>query len=240
MSFKPQKAYILYHDNPISRDYAMGCAKSIESIGMPYEFFEGYSKLDNYSVWEQLGLFLPRGPKHQANSQKANAVCCTSSHYNIWKTMIERGDECAVILEHDAYMLHKVDIDIPDNHLVALGYRIQKLSDYNHNAAGPPREIVSVDKHSGTHAYAININTASSLVNQLRAGDKPRGCIDQHLFNAHKLKRQLECEISITDPISAVALVRKSTIQNKSATSNGFRIISFMENYSGSQESIYY
>ena len=40
----PTKAYILRIDTDISREYAKLCAESCDRVGLPWEYFEGYTE----------------------------------------------------------------------------------------------------------------------------------------------------------------------------------------------------
>lgn len=224
MSTNPQIAFILRHDHPISIKYSETCALTCENIGLKYEFFEGYSNISKHEVWRQLDLFkIPNNISDQpAGSHGAKSACCTSSHQKIWKKIVDENIPSAIILEHDAVMLHSLNINIPEG-LVALGYRVNSLDQYDYNRAGPPKNYVTISKHAGSHAYAITNKTANDYVSELKKYG-PRGCIDMHYFQSGKRN------ISIVNPIAAVAYLRESTIQNKSSKQNIHIIDSFRNN----------
>jgi GR25 family glycosyltransferase involved in LPS biosynthesis len=158
----------------------------------------------------------------------------SASHFKIWEK-IKNNKETAIILEHDAVIFYPINIDIPDNMIVNLGYKVENLSDYDYKQAGSPKQILRVKWHSGAHAYCINHVTADLLLNELR--EKGIGLpIDGFFF----LRWQSDIfksnvPIAILDPISAVAFVRETTNTSnqgmKASILNAPLIDSFKKNF---------
>ena len=137
---KPTKAYILKIDTDLSNEYAKTAADSCDKIGMPWEYFEGLQPTkDNDSPWEYVQK---QGIKFDSKkpSTKGKPAMATAGHFLIWHKIREEN-ECAIVLEHDALLYHKVDIDIPDNALVCLGYKVRDPESYNHEQIGPPSRL---------------------------------------------------------------------------------------------------
>jgi GR25 family glycosyltransferase involved in LPS biosynthesis len=228
---KPSKAYILrISSNPISVEYAKMASDSCDKVGLKWEYFEGYNNLSPDKLWKENTL----GIKHYKKNLPNGEASITAGHFKIWEKIIE-NKETAIILEHDAVMLHPVKLDIPDNMIVNLGYRVINLSHYDHVEAGAPKEIRKISWHSGAHAYAINHVTADSLLEEARY--KGVGlAIDGFFF----LRWQSEIfrssiPIGIIDPIAGVAFVRETTntsnAGSKSSILNAPLIKSFKDNY---------
>lgn len=220
----PSKAYIIRISDPISQEYAATCAQSCIDNNIPYEFFEGVEGKSNYVAWLESGIKIRQGSMdHRKNCTGADpAACCSVSHALIWKRIYE-NDECAIILEHDALMLHPVNIDLPDNRIVVLGYKLTHTHRYNHKQAGPPKIIRDIHYHHGAHAYAITAKTAGLLLKELeeRGGGGP---IDNRFFLR---ERTTSIPLAIADPTPAIGWLRKSTIWKKACSSTGEFIDSF-------------
>lgn len=226
---KPTKAYILRIDNPISIEYAKNCADSCDRVGMAWEYFDGYTNIDVFDAWTSTGIrfredYLNSLSQHMGKID--NPQCCSAGHAAIWKLVAERN-ECAVILEHDALMLHNIEVDIPEDTITVLGYKTTTPEKYNHVKAGPPREVIPINGHEGAHAYAITPNTARRLIHEIET-QGILGCVD----NAYFLKsRNTRMKIAILSPTPAIGWLRKSTLWPKSATVNYTFIDSFASNY---------
>lgn len=223
----PTKAYILTIDNPISREYAKTCADSCDAVGLAWEYFEGYTNISVYDSWKNTGINTPTLHALAGNTRVDNTQCCSAGHAAIWKKISE-GNEAAIVLEHDALMLHNPNIDIPDDRIVVLGYKTQDPSRYDHLTAGPPKRVVDLEAHEGAHAYALTPNTAKAMVNEIETRGI-LGCID----NAYFIKRQrvTNTPLAIMDPTPAIGWLRESTLWKKSATANYDFIASFSLNY---------
>lgn len=219
---KPTKAYILRIDNPVSIEYANVCAESCDRIGLPYEFFDGYTNISQQELWAQIPINM-----QIHHWMDPNAACATAGHFMIWKKIAE-NKECAIILEHDALMLHSVTLDIPDNLIVALGYKLYQAHRYDYVTAGPATQINSVSHHAGAHAYAITYKTAELLLNELETGGV-REAIDNMYFMRDVIVSKVP--LAIADPTPAIGWLRKSTIWASSAEMNYSFSQSFIENY---------
>lgn len=218
----PTKAYILRINNPISIEYANVCAESCDKVGLPYEFFEGYMGLTEEELWPSIPIDMKI--RHRMDPK---AACATAGHFMIWKKILE-NKECAIILEHDAVMLHKVDIDIPDDLIVTLGYKLHAALRYDHTSAGPATQLVPIAHHGGAHAYAITWKTAESLLTELQEGGV-REAIDNMYFMRDVIVSKTP--IAIADPTPAIGWLRKSTIWGSSAEMNYSFLSSFVKNY---------
>jgi FkbM family methyltransferase len=203
----PARAYILRTTDARSMEYASLCAQSCHGVQMPYEYVNGYEGLSQDNLWHRLPLNIT-----VRHAMKDSAACATASHLMIWKKIVERK-ETAVILEHDAIMLHPVTLPIPDNQIVALGYKYENAHDYDHQGAGAPTEIESIRRHSGAHAYAITWRTAERLLEEVER----RGilnAVDNFYFMRINDPGDTETEmpLSIMLPTPAICWLRESTI----------------------------
>lgn len=220
----PTKTYIIRISSSLSQQYAETCAKSCESLSIDYEFFEGIENMRNYDAWTSTGLDIRQGSMdHRKPSQGVDAAaCCSVSHALVWKRIAET-QQCAVILEHDALMLHKITVNIPDGKIVALGYKTTDPSRYDHIKAGPPKNILDIGSHHGAHAYAITPKTAEMLLEELRVygGGGP---IDNRFFMK---ERWSKIPLAIMEPTPAIGWIRESTIWEKASTISGATVRSF-------------
>lgn len=233
---KPSVAYILKTNNNISDTYARQAADSCNSVGLYWEYFVGYDHLPGGEAWSNTGIqnanwnesHIDDVQKREKNQSTINgAACCSAGHAAIWKKVAEGKHDSVVILEHDAVMLHRIEVDVPDNFIVALGYRVANISDYDYKSAGAPTKITNIVCHKGSHAYAITKKTAQSLVKEIE-NKGILGVID----NAYFLRtRTTDMPIAIMDPTPAAGLVRESTIQSRSVLFNELFIDSFQKHY---------
>lgn len=220
----PEKAYIVRISDPLSQQYANDAARSCEKVGLPYEFFEGVEGKTAYDAWmscpfpvKMLGVY--------KSSKIDKAACATVSHAMIWHK-ISTQKEVAVVLEHDALMLHPASVHVPDNMIVTLGYKLQNPKRYDHVKAGPPQRIVNIEGHEGAHAYAITWNTAQTMLNELNTMG-----VNLPVDNTFFLKsRKTKVPLSIADPTPAIGWVRESTIWKAPSTLNYTFIESFVQN----------
>ena len=142
-----EKAYILRIDTDLSREYAQVTADSCDTIGLPWEYHEGFYNMDPNDAWNSIGL-----SRHiKRNNWVPAAQLCTAGHAAIWKK-IRDNRETAIILEHDAVMLHDPrSVKIAHNRIVTLGYKLKDPTRYDHENAGPPRGIRQISGHEGAH-----------------------------------------------------------------------------------------
>ncbi len=231
------KIYIIRIDHPLSLERAAACAKSCEEVGMPYEFWEGVNDKPEKDL---PGLFDPPIEfKHKYNSKVMSASC---SHVKLWQH-IAKNRESAIILEHDAIMLHKVDLPIPDGAMVMLGYKLMNKDEYDHKTAGPPKNIGRIYKHSGAHAYAITWKTAEELMEEAYKYGI-RSCIDTGFFMHNGSERspwgkkdpppakQSGIPLMLMEPTPAIGWVRdeRSTVGWCSGEGNFHLTPSFKQN----------
>lgn len=223
------KAYILKTKNAISTEYAKTCSDSCDENNIEWEYVEWYDdKTKSAEAWDSIGI--PIGGRDKYKSQNGKAQNATSGHAMIWKKIRDSGKP-GIVLEHDAIMLHRIDIEIPDDMIVVLGYKLQKPEEYDHIKAGPPCDIIDIAEkgHEGAHAYAITSHTANVLLKEIEDRGIP-GAID----NTHFLKsraKHTKVPIKIMSPTPALGWLRESTIWGKSATRNYSFIPSFQEHY---------
>ena len=204
---KPQRAYILHTTDPRSLEYAQTCAQSCDAVGMPYEYIKGFENLEQKDLWPQISSVIE--VKH---SMKDSAACATASHMAIWQKIVAR-QETAIILEHDAMLLHPVNLAIPDDMIVALGYKFENARNYKHQEAGPPNKIVSIRRHSGAHAYALTWRTAKKLLEEV----EKRGvlnAVDNFYFMRINDPGDTETQmpLGLMLPTPAICWLRESTI----------------------------
>lgn len=223
------KAYILKTDHPLSVEYAKTCADSCEENNIEWEYVEWFTdKMEAMKAWDSIGI--PIANRDSFKPRNGKAQLATAGHAMIWKKIRDSGKP-GIVLEHDAIMLHNIEIEIPDNLIVVLGYKLQNPKDYDHEAAGKPKEIIKTqdDGHEGAHAYVISSNTADLLLKELEERGIP-GAID----NTHFLKsraKHTKIPLKIMSPTPAVGWLRESTIWKKSSVRNYQFIPSFQEHY---------
>jgi hypothetical protein len=227
----PTKAYILKIDTPISNEYALTCSKSCDKVGLRWEYFKGFQNMTGKMAFGRGGIKgVPTEPHrfvHNPNPAQ-KAMCTTAGHFAMWKAIAEGPDEAAIVLEHDAIMLQPVDIDIPEDRIVVLGYKLQDPSKYDHEKAGKPNKFIDINGHEGAHAYAITKSTAQKLLNEIEQ-QGIRSAIDNDYFI--RGQRRSKIPLCITSPTPAMGWLRESTIWGKSAHRNYDFIPSFQENY---------
>jgi len=225
------KAYILKINTPVSNEYAKVCADSCDKVGMSWTYFNGFQDQTGRSAFGQLGIKnLPteQYARLEKTTQAQKAMCATAGHIAIWKAISEGPDDAAVILEHDAVMLHPLTIDVPDGQILVLGYKVLDPSKYDHKQAGPPKELISIQGHEGAHAYAITRTTAKLLIQEIEE-KSIRSAIDNDYFI--RGQRRTSVPLSIVSPTPALGWLRESTIWGKSANRNYDFIPSFQKNY---------
>ena len=225
------KAYILKINTPISTQYAKICADSCDKVGLKREYVQGYQNMTGRAAWCLTGIkqsfYEPiRYIANPTPSQKANA--CSAGHGKIWKMIAEGDDDVGIVLEHDAIILHKPNIEIPDNCIVVLGYKLTDPSRYDHQRAGAPKELISIDGHEGAHAYMMTKKTAQFLVNEIETKGV-LGAVDNAYFI--RGQRRTEIPLAIMSPTPAIGWLRESTIWHESAAVNYEFIPSFANYY---------
>lgn len=225
------KAYILKIDTPISNEYAECCSLSCDNVGLDWEYYNGFQNMTGAMAMAKLGIRSVKQEPYrfiENPNQGQKAMCATAGHFGIWQKIAAGEDEAAIILEHDAIMLHPINISIPDNQIVVLGYKLVDTSKYDHIAAGPPTQIIKMDGHEGAHAYAITKKTAQTLLEEI-AERGIRSAIDNDYFI--RPQRITKVPISIMAPTPAIGWLRKSTIWAGSASKNYKFIPAFQRFY---------
>lgn len=226
ISNKPTKAYIIrLSKSQKSVEYAKHTADSCDAIGLPWEYFEGYDHLSVADLVKVSGLKI----WSYTFDMSDGAASASFSHFKLWEK-IKNSKETAIILEHDAIMFYKLDLEIPDNTIVNLGYKVSKYNSYDYKKAGSPKNIVLKDRHAGAHAYAITYKTADYLLKELeRIGFYY--AIDAAYFLPPRSIAATSVNMAITDPVCAVGWLRESTIDVKSSNFNYKMIDSFIKNF---------
>lgn len=221
---KTNKAYIIRTPHALSMKYSEDAANQCRKLGIDFEFLEWFQG-QSEKAWEKVQEI---GVNINKKTGNGPAQCCFSAHIYLWKKILDSG-EPGIILEHDGMMLHKIDIDIPDDAIIVLGYKVENWTDYNYVKAGPPTNVMNIkdEGHEGSHAYVITPVTAKKLIDEVTAKGAT-GAID----NVYFLKsRKTKVPIRIMNPTPAIGWIRESTIQRKSSTKNYPFIDSFRLNY---------
>lgn len=219
------KIYILYHNDPKSIEYANFTAHSCQQVGMEYELVEGFSSpMDPNEAWNSIGL------KNKVNrvNRVPKAQLCSAGHAKIWKMIADSGED-GIVLEHDAVMLHNIDdIELPEDTIVVLGYKVKDPQNYNHEKAGPPDSYRVLTGHEGAHAYAITPKTAQKMFDELDSIGIWSAVDNQYFLRD---QRKSKTNIAILDPTPAIGWLRDSTIWGNPAEVNYEFIDSFKQNY---------
>lgn len=212
INVRPTTAYIIrtaFDDT--SAGYAEMAEESCRRVGLEPQYFSGYAKSE--ASIDQLSKLTG----FKFGDMDLGAACASASHYMIWKAIAKKKDnEPVIILEHDAVMMHPIDINADvdmSNIIIALGYKHKDISLYDADAAGMPKEIISRKRHSGAHAYMITPATARRLLDELWRKGSPRA-IDNFYFMRINQPGDTESEVplALMVPTPAIGWVRKSTI----------------------------
>jgi GR25 family glycosyltransferase involved in LPS biosynthesis len=109
---------------------------------------------------------------------------CSTGHIHIWQLILKSGFTGAVaVFEHDAVVKRDFrSIDVKDNELVFLGYRMDSADDYE--CTPDEFEKHTIKEFSGTHAYAITPSTAEYLLDK----------VSQQRDKFNKLCENCECD----------------------------------------------
>jgi hypothetical protein len=222
------KAYILKIDTPTSNEYAKLCAESCDKIGLSWEYFHGFQGMKGQEAWLRTGIKMKfkEAKGKDPNTDGERAECCSAGHGAIWKAIAEGNEEAAIILEHDALMLHPMPLDIPDGAIVTLGYKLTNPEKYDHVKAGGPKELLPIKGHEGAHAYAITRNTAKMMITEIEERGL-MGCVDNAYFLTRERKTKMD--LKIASPTPAIGWIRESTIWKQAAKRNTPFISSFSD-----------
>jgi glycosyltransferase involved in cell wall biosynthesis len=197
---KPTKAYIMrMPKNTISVEYAKQAAESCERIGLPYDYYDSYDHVTPNELWGGNNKY---GITFYDSNMHPGAASATAGHFDLWEK-IRDNKETAIILEHDAIMLHPINISIPDGMIVNLGYKLKNPDQYDHISAGAPKNIVDIASQCGAHAYAITSKTAGMLLEELKDVGALMA-IDNFYFSRED-KKQSSIPIGMVNPIGAIA-----------------------------------
>lgn len=226
------KAYILRINSELSHKYAKITAETCDAIDLDWEYFDGWYDITGRAAWCQTGIKMkfyepPLVIDNMSPAQKANA--CSAGHGAIWKKIAEGDDEVGIVLEHDALMYYKPDIKVPDNYLIALGYKLSNYHEYRFlDAKNEPRELIHIDGHEGAHAYMMTKRTAQNLVHEIEENGI-LGAVDNAYFI--RGQRRTKIPLMIMSPTPAIGYLRESTIWSQSAHVNYEFIPSFVKYY---------
>ena len=228
---KIDRAYIITTSSLISKQYADICESSCKKVGIPSYKFAGIEGESCYNAWSNHGLDIKQGSMDHRKAQTHidPAACCSVSHALIWKE-ISTQTSASIILEHDAIMLHNIDMDIPDGAIIVLGYKLIDPTRYDHLAAGPPTTFTSIYSHHGAHGYAITPNTARMLLEELKV-EGGGGPVDNRFFLRDSRSFRTKVPLKIADPIAALGWIRETTIwESVSENTDSQTIYSFHSN----------
>lgn len=214
-----QKAYILRIDTDLSKQYANVCAKTCSQNRLKYEFVEGFQDMYARLAWLETGVKMSFDEEYANREGKiSKGDLASAGHALIWKKIAAQKEDVGIVLEHDAVMLHEVNINIPDGAICVLGYKLEDPKRYLHMMAGPPDGLVDIQGHEGAHAYAITKKTAQMLVDEIEVKGRPLGCIDNAYFIRAQRKSRIPLKLVVPTP--AIGWIRESTIWSRSATRN--------------------
>lgn len=243
-----RQAWILHTQNPNSLAYREVTAASCDRNGMPWQYWCGYELADPGSVsdntipttgdtrqdqdllWSRVRSRCGFRPDQMPCHHYMNfaAAACSASHYVMW-SLIAQQTHPIMILEHDSILLHRPWITIPNDVIVCLGYKLHDWQRYDHVKAGAPRDIRTVRRVAGSHAYAITPTTAQTLLQDLRQNGI-REAIDNYFFVRDKPGIETAVPIAMTDPVAVMCWLRHSTIWPESCEQNYDVLHSFQEN----------
>lgn len=218
-SFKLNAYVIRTPHDEVSSEYAKLAEQSCRVVGINPISWTGYKKSEyNIQQLSQVSRFL-------FGEMDIGAACASASHFSLWREIAKQpNNDPVIILEHDAIMLHPVNIDLTinyDNKIIALGYKLFDPTQYDYIAAGQPTHIIPRKRHSGAHAYMITPNTARALLKELNEKGSQRA-IDNFYFMRVNDPGDTESEIplSLMVPTPAIGWLRKSTIWEQPSTLN--------------------
>lgn len=161
-----------------SLEVANRCIESGKKFGINIEMFSAITPKDKvYEIASKEGINI--SAFDERFSRKENAIACFLSHYSLWKKCVE-SNENIFILEHDAVITNKIDLNIQFKGVLSLG-----KPSYG-KFATPGRGInrlTSKDYLPGAHAYMINPMAAAALINRSKIKAIPTDVfIDRRTF----------------------------------------------------------
>lgn len=243
----PTQAWILHTQDTRSLQYREHAAACCQALGLPWQYFKGWEIADHEDLdqrclardrdclenqrrmWQQVRPLLGFQAHEMENHHDMwlAGAACSASHFMMWRRVVELA-QCVIILEHDATLLHDPRIDVPDDMIVCLGYKLHDPGRYDHAAAGPPRCVTPVRRVAGSHAYVLTPRTAGLLLEDLRVNGITE-CIDNYFFVRDKSGNECAVPIAMMEPTPAMAWLRESTIWPESCEQNYEVLPSFLQ-----------
>lgn len=207
-------AYIIYISREESIEYANECARSCKDHNIPYTLWKGVEYADCNKASEETGITF-------AVDMSKGEIGCTASHLKLWRVIAEQPHACCVF-EHDAVVCHNFfNIEIPDDKLVMLGYRVGSKDDYVY--PGGKTTFVDISKFEGTHSYCITPNMAKLLISKMEGEyTSSFGGVNTSIDGILSVHDSIGIGRCIMDPPPVVCVVgnRVSTIQGEPARYN--------------------
>jgi len=205
-----EHSYILYMDDPKSKQYMNECLESAKIHNIPITPFEGFKlpvtvkeiydrwqvRVDPKLEWQQ--------EEHPVYKIWFKEQLCTSGHVAMWKKIVKEHTGAVACLEHDAYFVKELEgIEVEDMEIVFLGFRVDHKDDYI--CPNEPYSKVRVRKFEGTHGYAITPNTAKYLLSMVEQAEHlPVGVSVDHYLGVRNL---FKLNMSVVDPAPLVAII---------------------------------
>jgi glycosyl transferase family 25 len=144
-----------------SLEVANRCIESGKKFGINIEMFPAITPKDKvYEIASKEGINI--SGFDERFSRKENAIACFLSHYSLWKKCAELNENI-FILEHDAVIKNKIDLNIQFKGVLSLGK--PSYGKFITPAKGISR-LTSKDYLPGAHAYMINPMAAEALINR--------------------------------------------------------------------------
>lgn len=164
---------------PKSVEIANRCIESGKKFGIDIEVFSAITPKDNvHQLASQFGI--NTRAFDERFSRRDNAIACFLSHYSLWKRCVELN-EPIFILEHDAVIVNKIDMNIEFKGVLSLGKPSYGKFTTPRNGIGP---LVSKDYLPGAHAYMIKPKAAEDLINRSKLKAIPTDVfIDRRTFS---------------------------------------------------------
>lgn len=161
-----------------SVEVANRCIESGKKFGIGIEQFSAITPKDkvyDVALKEQLNITA----FDERYSRKENAIACFLSHYTLWKKCVELNENI-FILEHDAVIIDKIDMNINFKGVLSLGK--PSYGKFSKPQIGISR-LTSKDYLPGAHAYMIKPSAATELINRSKVAARPTDVfIDRRTF----------------------------------------------------------
>ena len=165
---KIEHAYILYIDDPVSVSYMEECVRSCEQYNIPWSTLQWFKPpVKTLDLLINYNLNLNPRLDHPDNIIHLKEAMCSTGHINLWDRIYRMHKGAVAIFEHDAVVKRDIrSIDVEDNEIAFLGYRLDSSDDYE--CVDDPFTKLPIKEFSGTHAYAITPNTAKYLYDTVK------------------------------------------------------------------------